>query len=459
MKDLFRVKIGLLVVSLSVFVFNIHVGFAGNVGRTEKQTTKNEISAVELQKKIMTFADYYASLIHAASRDYLQTQTSEENNKLLYPQLLFSRSNAFIIAADPIPSQALLDMVVMVSLGHSIIKDYWQKEVGPEISLIVEKLAIAKKNIWNISTLVLSEKQQSELEQMIRDWRRNYPGITAFSFVRFQSLADDLEKVDMSYKKEKKRVSFMSSIITPVTSEVQKSRILAERGIYLGTRLPFLAGNFMDLWVSELADNPDAKKIIFDIHAVTDVSQRLATSVEKLPGQISAERKAAVNQIAQKVAEERKQIIKDLSSEEKQIREVLAELNRTLQSGTTLVNETNLLVSQVNSMKGEEPDPGEPSKPMDILEYKATIQEASMAIDKMNLLMKNLQGLITGPNWETALEAFLRAIDQVGAESDERISYFFIFVFGLLASFLIGQLSILIVYRLVSNKYLQKKNA
>ncbi len=47
----------------------------------------------------------------------------------------------------------------------------------------------------------------------------------------------------------------------------------------------------------------------------------------------------------------------------------------------------------------------------------------------------------------------------VGAESDERITYFFLFVFGLLTIFLIGQLSLLILYRYISVKYLKDKSS
>ncbi len=203
-----------------------------------------------------------------------------------------------------------------------------------------------------------------------------------------------------------------------------------------------MTGSFLDLWLSQLMNNPDAEKIISDIHQFSDVSQRLATSMEKLPDQISAERK---------------QMITDFNANEKPIRDILSELTRTMQSGTTLVTETHSLLSLMDSMKGPAQDPAEPSKPFDILEFKETITEASIAVDKINNLFNTADKLMSDSDAEKTMAILTKFIDRIGDEGDERISYFFLWGMGLLGAFLIGQLSTLVMYRFINNRYFSDK--
>jgi hypothetical protein len=47
---------------------------------------------------------------------------------------------------------------------------------------------------------------------------------------------------------------------------------LAERGMFLATRLPLLTGLFADAWLSQLLVNPDVKEMRADIHQFSAVS-------------------------------------------------------------------------------------------------------------------------------------------------------------------------------------------
>ena len=62
--------------------------------------------------------------------------------------------------------------------------------------------------------------------------------------------------------------------------------MLAERGIFLATRLPLLTGNFAEVWMSQQLVSPEANKILADIHTVSTVSERLATVAEQLPDKL-----------------------------------------------------------------------------------------------------------------------------------------------------------------------------
>ncbi len=85
------------------------------------------------------------------------------------------------------------------------------------------------------------------------------------------------------------------------TQQVEEARLLAERGMYLATRLPMLTGLFAGVWFSQLANHPDMEKIIKDVNKFSDVSERLAVVAERLPDQIAAERDTTIKQAMENI--------------------------------------------------------------------------------------------------------------------------------------------------------------
>ena len=100
----------------------------------------------------------------------------------------------------------------------------------------------------------------------------------------------------------------------------ERTRLLAERGMFLGTRLPQMTGLFADVWASRLlASNPEVKQMLTDVHTFAVVSERLANSTDELSNHITAERKATVDQVMKEVSELREltidQVMKRVSIE------------------------------------------------------------------------------------------------------------------------------------------------
>jgi len=437
---------------------------------------KPGLTSIELQKKIMTFADMYVSLISEESHGFYKKTASEENYQYIRANLIYSQASAFLIAADPMPKQALLDMVVMITLGHRVIKEKWYKEMGPEILPLVHNMALAEKHIWEIAGQVLSDNQIKEFRVMIDVWRRQFPDINAFSYIRFQGFSRDLEQMNLTSKKKKKRTTFFSSLTKDVATEVEQTRLLAERSVYLASRLPLMAGGFMDVWISILAKNPDSQKILADISTFADVSGILASTVEKLPEIAENERKAAlkqlrketeqmsntlinrigeevtrerisaIDQISQSVASERNHLIQEFETHEKPLREIFFELNQTFLSGTEFVKQAESLLVSL----GDRDHEGKPTgQPFDIKEYQIVFTEAAVMIDKANLFIENVDTIIENKQWQHALENINTAVDRIGSEGDERIDHFFYLGFFLIAGFLTGLLIVLIIYRYI----------
>jgi hypothetical protein len=126
-------------------------------------------------------------------------------------------------------------------------------------------------------------------------------------------------------------------------------RLLAERGMYLATRMPQLWGMFGELWLSNILDNPDIKKTLTDLSQLSEGTAGLASIAEKLPDQIATERETTIKQMMSAVSTEReatiKQVMSAISAERKAaIADILVEVTKAMDraesEGEELVDHT-----------------------------------------------------------------------------------------------------------------------
>jgi hypothetical protein len=119
----------LLIIQL-IIVLGLNTGESQAATKKSKGSKKQSayvMTEAELQAQVMAFADRYVSIISAASLEYDARSPSPENRGIIRSQIVYSIANAFIIAADPDPDAALLDLVVMVTLGRIIFEEHWKK--------------------------------------------------------------------------------------------------------------------------------------------------------------------------------------------------------------------------------------------------------------------------------------------------------------------------------------------
>lgn len=83
--------------------------------------------------------------------------------------------------------------------------------------------------------------------------------------------------------------------VESASESVEEMRLLAERGMYLATRMPQLWGLFGDLWLTRWMNNPDLQTILSDVQQLSHGTASLTSVAEKLPEQIAKERKAAID--------------------------------------------------------------------------------------------------------------------------------------------------------------------
>ncbi len=231
-----------LVILLSLFAGDMAA--AQEKGKDGKKDAAIVINEAELQGQLMAFADRYWSTMNSAAIQYFERSPSPENLRIVRGLFSYSAADAFTIAAGPKPAAAFLDMVVMVTLGRMVFEQHFAKQQGDEVTPIVEGFRNVEADIWEIAGRILTKEQQNRLMGLIKDWRRENPDLVFFSSVRFGEFTKARGISDPSRAKSSGGL-FQS--VAKATAQVEEARLLAERAMYLGTRMPLMTGAFANV--------------------------------------------------------------------------------------------------------------------------------------------------------------------------------------------------------------------
>ncbi len=382
----------------------------------EKRQSHGQIAEAELQSALMSFADRYGETLFQAF-DYFEPQAPTARARVIVlSDTIYSSAAMFTIAAEPNPEIALLDMVVLTTLGRMIYEERWQVKFGEAVAPMVNGFRKLEADIWKILARFFAAEQQEELRNLIRAWRRNHPELLTFSYQRFDDFATERKK--SALVKSVKSGGLFGSV-QKATEEVEQMRLLAERAMYLGTRMPLLTGDFVDLWLSRWILNPQVQKVVKDVHKFSNVTERLATVAEQLPDQIAAERRS---------------LVQDLESQEK----ALSQMMREGKELVSLVNETTTTVDAVSARIDSMLRTPATGRPFDIMDYYNTVSAAADTVIKLQSLLDSADELLASPNWDQRMPVVLNLADGVESEGEKLVTYAFLLGLALMLIFFLG---------------------
>ena len=432
------------------------------------------MTEVELQSELMSYADRFASIITQALEDYETLNPPPQARQIILSDLVYSLSSVYTVAAEPNPQVGLLDMVAITTLGRIIYEDNMRRKYGRSTEVLATGFQQMEKDIWRIAAKVLTKEELEELRQLILLWRKDNPDKVVYNYLRFSDFA--AQRRDSTLVK-KVQAGGLFKTVQEVTQQVEETRMLAERGIFLGTRLPLLTGNFAEVWMSQLLVSPETNKILADIHTVSTVSERMATVAEQLPDQlmkdISKLRWQTVNQVMKGIDEwsektlndvfarvaiergefisqfmnrligEQKNALEAIMIEEQRATVLVTEIRKAIEGGNNLLLTANTLTEKFNV--GQPSAEPKDSKPFDIKDYQDTIAEVTTLVESTNRLAGTV-GL------EQLLPQLVKAIDQVGNEGEELVDHSFrqgvLFILIAMGAYVIARL----IYNFLNKK-------
>ncbi len=385
-----------------------------NGGSKKKGDT--QITVSDIQASLMSYADILSTVMGQISLSLKENELPPDVRMQILTDMASTVFAVYTNAADPDPLMGLLNTAVVVSFGKMIYEQHWHKKYGKPMDIVVNGFRGLEIEIWKTVSQVLNAEQKTELRNMILKRRKAYPDLLDFTQLRF----NDFESIRKESTLESKVKS--GGLLAPVsdaTKQIEETRRFAERALYLSTRLPLTAGVFMDVWLSRWLTNPDVKNLTTDLKKMSTAAHELTSLVEKLPDQVQQVGTTTANQVMDRIAEERRNLIRDLGTEQQRLSGLLTQFHQTVDAGKALITSMHGLAGQVGVS---------PENPLtfDMDVYKKTVKEMRGAATEMTSLVEALNQLAESPEMQKWLPLMKNGIEQFAGESRKMINHIFL---------------------------------
>jgi len=395
--------------------------------RDKTQASEYRTTQIELQSELMSFSDRFGAILGQAVID-VEAQTPNPEIRLLARRDYIGSVSAVVtIAAGPNPEVGLLDMMVLTTLGRMIHEEHWYAKFGAPIKPMLTAFKLLDKDIWLISAKVLTPEEQEELRSLIRSRRRQYPKQLIFSYIRFRDFAAKRHGPGV---KQTGKPSGLFKSVKQATQKADEIRMLSERGLYLSARMPILANGIAQLWLMQVLMRPEVKQIMADTNKMSEAMNRLANVTEKLPADL----------------------LQDLLLEEKGLRGLLADAQKTLTAGNELMASTNSTLKTTSDLVARLgiDQSATNGRPIDMVAL-------TDAVEQLNTLVVSLGQLLESPGWEQRLPQLLQVLDQTELKGEDFVDHIFIRAMMLMLIFLLGSFLTGILYQYVTRRVFSTK--
>jgi hypothetical protein len=360
----------------SVVRFAILLGAVLGAGCASKSAhlpdAPRKITHIELQQRLMAYADRYLSRISEATDKLKFGATDPQLRLAAHATKYYPATTVLSVAAQPDPQAALLDMLTVVTLERMVWHEGgWAIETfGPEGAEILRKAQVdVEEDIWACAGDVLTPEQLADVRQVIVDWRRDNPDNRYVSTMRFDDFAASRGAVAERAARLKRAGGGFLAPINEATDAVDQTRLWGERFLFLTGRLPRIMSWQAELLAYELTATPELQQTLKNHTAMTDAVKQFAASADALPDVLARERAALLSGIEEQ-AGETKLLVESTRTALAEAKPVAADVRRTAESAAAIsaelraiVREAKPLVEEIARLTGKSPPTPPPSLP------------------------------------------------------------------------------------------------
>jgi hypothetical protein len=181
-------------------------------------------------------------------------------------------------------------MFSMVALGRIFFEEEGVQHCDSLVEPVLKGYRKAETDIHDVAAGVLSPDQMRGLMMIIRNWRTNNPVVKSLPLIRFSNFAAD--RRDSSLTKIETLDGLFDSVES-ASQTAEEMRLLAERSVYMATRMPQTRTEF-----ARLLQGTD----------------QMAAVTEELPDKIALEREATIEQFMAHLLQEHDKAVEQLVS-------------------------------------------------------------------------------------------------------------------------------------------------
>jgi len=280
------------------------------LGSGDRASTSG-VTREELEDHVRRFADRYITRVALATNVIANESDDVRFKQLMERWKSVSYASVVDIAIGPNAVTNLLDMMTLTRLSRVMVESHWVPEVlGPELGEgFLRTFVDLEQDIWTVADEALTESQQDELKSLVDDWYAKNPEQTYPWYVRLSDFSGQ-------------RAASLAAVQQTggLLKEVARAREAAaeiqafgERVLFYLQRAPMITSAEFQASANDVLGGPQVSKAIDDMDRFVVAVERLVQSVQGLPGS----RLAAVDQIMDRIGEERVALIRDLASSDR----------------------------------------------------------------------------------------------------------------------------------------------
>jgi hypothetical protein len=230
----------------------------------------NPVSQVELRDSIERFTGQFLDRVGEAIKN-LEAHEKPELLQLALRQGTVYTASTLDIATGPLPEVNLLDMLVFVALSRSVLEQHWEPNVfGERTQPLIAAFTAAEQTLSEMSESILDERQRTQLAELIQGWKDSHPGQIRVEWVRFHDFS--LRSGQVAREHERRAAGLLGSVRSAAQTADQAVG-LAERGLFLANRLPFMIRMQARLGAMETLD--DSMRRLQDVSALVGSAPKI----------------------------------------------------------------------------------------------------------------------------------------------------------------------------------------
>lgn len=254
-------------------------------GDTQFPLDGGALTVGQLQTQLMAYADRAMGEVARATAAARLRDSSPETRLLTQLVQAEVGSSAVALAVGPDPEAALLDLMVSAAAQRGALSaPAGSKAItGAEREPLEQALDRLEQDIWSLGARVYSAAELEGLRSRVTRWSETHRG-EAFPGV--------LRLADLPAAGPGARARGLFAPIEAATREIEESRLLGERFLFLAQRLPVLSRWQAEALSWEAMAAPEARQAFAGLGLISSSMARLSAQAESLPALLGSQREA-----------------------------------------------------------------------------------------------------------------------------------------------------------------------
>jgi len=334
------------------------------------------MTRLELEAHVRRFADRYMTRIAIAANEVAESSPSIEVDRFMNDWKNVSYAAIVDVAIGPDAVTNLMDMMVLTMLSRMVVEDYWSPKISDEVARasFLQAFYDLEEDIWTVADEVLTPQNQEVMAVLVTEWHAENPEQVFPWYVRLSNFSGQRAASLNAVKQS----GGMLAEVARAREAAEEMQAFGERVLFYLQRAPMITSGQFESSVNDVFSGPEVTRLLTDV-------ERFVISVDRMvqiAGSLPDSRLAAVDQMMDRLGEEREAMMASLATESPEMRQLLAELLPILES-----IERTVAMANADDATG---------RPFDINEYTTMVNQSAATAVEMRLLVDSVSRLMAG---------------------------------------------------------------